>query len=122
MLIVIGIVGILMLMVFRFGADRLQLLQMQTTKETIIAFREDIINSNRTSSFLGDQQYQYVDIARNDGSSQMQSVYYSFTGPILIDTSKAFSQIQWRIIQPNTDTITLRYVPYQLGCSITDTL
>jgi hypothetical protein len=64
MLLVIVIIGILMLMVFRFGGDRLQLLQMQTTKETIIGFREDIINANRTSSFLGDQQYQYVDMAR----------------------------------------------------------
>jgi prepilin-type N-terminal cleavage/methylation domain-containing protein len=36
MLLVIVIIGILMMMVFRFGGDRLQLLQMQTTKETIV--------------------------------------------------------------------------------------
>jgi hypothetical protein len=51
----------------------------------------------------------------------MQAMYYSLTGGLLLtETSKVFPQIQWRILQPNTDTITVRYVPYQLGCSITD--
>jgi hypothetical protein len=60
-------------------------------------------------------------MARNTWSSQMQAMYYSLTGELLLtETSKVFPQIQWRILQPNTDTITVRYVPYQLGCTITD--
>ncbi len=99
MLLVIVIIGILMLMVFRFGGDRLQLLQMQTTKETIVSFREDIINNNRTSSYIAEQNYQTVDVVFTAQDSQMTANYISATGAVLLsEQSKPFANAFWTVI------------------------
>jgi len=121
MLLVIVIIGILMLMVFRFGADRLQLLQMQTTKETIIWFREEIINNNRTSSYIINQNYQTVDVTFLAQSSQMTSKYISATGGVILsEQSKPYANASWTISASWSllETLTLRYTPYKLGCVI----
>lgn len=121
MLLVIVIIGILMLMVFRFGGDRLQLLQMQTTKETIIWFREDIVNSNRTSSYIADQNYQSVDLTFTAQSSQMTASYMSSTGVVILsEQSKPFANAFWTISASwsTLETVTLSYTPYELGCAI----
>lgn len=94
---------------------------MQTSKESIIGFREDIISTNRTSSFLGDQPYGYVDVTREDGSSQMHAVYYDMNDVVLLEeNSPLFLQLQRNILYPSVDSIRLRYRPYQLGCIISD--
>lgn len=121
MLLVIVIIGVLMMMVFRFGGDRLQLLQMQTTKETIVWFREEIINNNRTSSYIIDQNYQTVDVTFTTQSSQITSSYISTTGTVILsEQSKPYANAfwtasaSWNILE----TLTLTYTPYELGCSI----
>lgn len=121
MLLVIVIIGILMLMVFRFGGDRLQLLQMQTTKETIVGFREDVINNNRTSSYIVDQNYQTVDLTFTTQSSQMIATYISATGAVILtEQSKPFANASWTITTSWNvlETLTLGYTPYELGCVI----
>lgn len=120
MLLVIVIIGILMMMVFRFGGDRLQLLQMQTTKETIVGFREEVINANRTSSYIAEQNYQTVDVIFTAQTSQMTAQYMGTTGAIIYsDQSKPFANAFWTIVDPaGAETLTLRYTPYELGCSI----
>jgi len=124
MLLVIMIIGILMLMVFRFGGDRLQVLQMQTTKETILGFREDVINNNRTASFVLDQKYDKVELIVTNGSSQLQSRYYSQTGAVIhTEDSKAFPRVFRKAQSPSGQTIDqliLTYIPYTLGCQIAD--
>lgn len=121
MLLVIVIIGILMLMVFRFGGDRLQLLQMQTTKETIVGFREEIINNNRTSSYIAEQNYQTVDVNFSAQSSQMTANYISTTGAVILsEQSKPFANTSWTITASWSllTAITLSYTPYELGCLI----
>lgn len=119
-LVVIVIIGVLMTMVFRFGGDRLQLLQMQTTKETIVGFREEVINANRTSSYIAEQNYQAVDVIFTTQTSQMTAQYRGATGAIIYsDQSKPFANTFWTIIDPvGAETLTLRYTPYELGCAI----
>lgn len=119
-LVVIIIIGILMTMVFRFGGDRLQLLQMQTTKETIVGFREEVINANRTSSYIAEQNYQTVDVIFTAQTSQMTANYISTTGVVIYsDQSKPFTNAFWTIVEPaGAETLTLRYTPYELGCAI----
>lgn len=119
-LVVIVIIGILMTMVFRFGGDRLQLLQMQTTKETIVGFREEVINANRTSSYIAEQNYQTVDVIFTTQTSQMTANYISTTGAVIYsDQSKPFANAFWTIVDPaGAETLTLRYTPYKLGCAI----
>jgi hypothetical protein len=121
MLLIIVIIGILMMMVFRFGGDRLQLLQMQTTKETIVWFREDVVNNNRTSSYIADQNYQTVDLTFTAQSSQMTATYTSMWSVLLTEQSKPFANASWTITDPSwnlLESLTLRYAPYQLGCAI----
>ena len=124
MLFVIVIIGILMLMVFRFGGDRLQILQMQTSKETMITFREDVINNNRTASSILDQNYERVDLVFTDGLSQLQTRYYSQTGAVIhTEDSKVFPQMSWKLYTTSDvsiDQVILSYEPYTLGCQIGD--
>ena len=124
MVLVIVIIGILMLMVFRFGSDRLQQLQMQTTKETILGFREDVINNNRSSSYIGDQHYDNVTIGFTNNDSQITANYYTTTGvSMLNEHSTMMSNVTWHIRSQKKQTIatlSLVYKPYELGCSIND--
>lgn len=123
MMVVIVIIAILMTMVFRFGGDRLQQLQLQTSKETILWFREDVINNNRTSSYIGADNYDSVTVEFSDGSSQLHARYSNAGDIIYQESSSIFQWLSWKLwTQDGTilDQLMLRYTPYQLECDISD--
>lgn len=121
-MIVMVIIWVLMTMVFRFGGSRLQQLQVQTSKETILWFREDVVNNNRTSSYIGSESYDTVSVSFSEGTSQIDAVYSDNDTVIYQESSTTF-QWMWRKLRSDDgqslSTLTLRYIPYELGCAIT---
>lgn len=118
MTVVILVIGILMAATMRFGSGRITDLKSQSFKEDFVWFYNEIYSQNMTSSFRDGQKYEQLTLVFSTG------VYYILnTLPIAPDSRLATIEIRnlrFALDATSFATANVFFVPYQLGCTITD--
>lgn len=115
--IVILVISILMVATMRFGSNRIVDLKAQSVKEQFVGRYNELYTQNMTSSFRDGKQYALLIITLT------QTPYYMIDQlPI---TDPKLTEFELKNIRFSTDStaleaVNLFFVPYQLGCLITD--
>ncbi len=117
MAIVLLVIGILMAATMRFGSNRIVDLKAQSIKEQFVGRYNELYSQNMTSSFRDGKQYASLTVVLG------QIPYYivdqlTMTDPKLIDFE--LKNIRFASESIPSETASLVFAPYQLGCDITD--
>jgi len=117
MAIVLLVIGILMAATMRFGSNRIVDLKAQSIKEQFVGRYNELYSQNMTSSFRDGKQYTSLTLVLG------QAPYYivdqlTMTDPKLTDFE--LKNIRLTLESTPSETASLIFAPYQLGCNITD--
>ena len=117
LMIVIMVIGILMAATMRFGSGRIVDLKAQSLKEQFVGYYNDVYSQNMTSSFRDGKKYQQLDIIFYSW------VLYSIDSWAALDSKLSSFVLQNLRFQSDWNILSrarLRFVPYHLGCIISD--
>jgi len=119
-LFVLVLISVLMLMIFRFGSDRLWFFSAQVDRDISIWYVKDMIQRNMSTSFIGTGHYENMIISFSSGSSVIGVKYMLWNHVIYEEESRDLSSAYWLIRDGDNYLVGLDlvYSPYKLACDI----
>jgi len=115
--IVLVIISILMAAVMRFGSNRIVDLKAQSNKEQFIWYYNDLYNQNMTSSSRDGQRYHQMVVVMETWISYILDSWAMMGNTLPNIQIQNLRLTSWGTSLP---IALLFFVPYQLGCDISD--
>lgn len=126
MIIVLVIMGILLMATLYLSGDQIQKVKNKTVKESILAEMQTRYSKNLWSSSFAWEMYDTMDATFTNWSKNIEFSYKNWNPQNLNNTFTNTFEIKY--ITPNYDyntanpenlgSITLRFTPYKISCSI----